>query len=45
MADAYANLVDRLSLYSKTPEEAVNFYLAHLGREATRQSKPKYLFS
>jgi len=40
MADAYSKLVDRLSPYAKTPEEAVDFYLVHLGREATRQSKP-----
>jgi len=40
MADAYSKIVGRLSPYSKTPEDAAEFYLAHLGKEATRQSKP-----
>jgi integrase len=40
MADAYAKLIDRLTPYSKTPEEAVGFFLVHLGTEATRQAKP-----
>ncbi len=40
MADAYAKLVDRLVPYSKSPEDAVSFYLVHLGTEMSRQAKP-----
>lgn len=40
MADAYAKLIGRLTPYSKTPEEAVGFFLVHLGTEATRKAKP-----
>jgi integrase len=40
MADAYAKLAESLRPYSKNPEEAVDFFLAHLGKEATRQAKP-----
>ncbi|HOX55606.1 MAG TPA: site-specific integrase [Candidatus Paceibacterota bacterium] len=40
MAENYSKILDRLSPYSKTPEDAADFYLAHLGKEATRQSKP-----
>jgi integrase len=40
MAVAYERLIERLTPYGKTPEEAVNHYLAHLGSELLRQAKP-----
>ncbi len=39
MADAYAKLVQRLTPYSKSPEDAVSFCLVHLSTEMTRQAK------
>jgi integrase len=39
-ADEYGKLVERLMPYSKTPEDAVTFYLSHLGTEILRQAKP-----
>ena len=37
---AYEKLVERLSSYGKTPENAVDFYITHLGNEVLRQAKP-----
>jgi hypothetical protein len=39
-AEAYAKLVERLTPYSKTPENAVEFYLVHLGNEVLRLAMP-----
>jgi hypothetical protein len=37
---AYENLIKRLSPYSKTLEDAVSFYVVHLGNEALRRAQP-----
>jgi integrase len=39
-ADAYAKLVDRLTRFDKTPEDAVDHFLKFLGNEVIRQAKP-----
>jgi integrase len=40
LAASYEELAARLSGYGRTPEEAVNHFLAHLGNEAAKQAKP-----
>ncbi len=40
LAASYEKLVAKLSSYGRTPEEAVNHFLAHLGNEAAKQAKP-----
>ncbi len=40
LAASYEKLVTKLSGYGRTPEEAVNHFLAHLGNEAAKQAKP-----
>lgn len=39
-ADAYAKLVERLTPYGKTPEDATDHYLKFLGSELVLQAKP-----
>ena len=43
MADAYAKLVQRLTCFDKTPEDAVHHYVKFLGEEIIRQAKPPIL--
>ncbi len=40
LAASYEKLVAKLSGYERTPEEAVDHFLAHLGNEASKQAKP-----
>ena len=40
LAASYEKLVAKLSGYGRTPEEAVDHFLAHLGNEAAKQAKP-----
>ena len=40
LAASYEKLAAKLSGYGRTPEEAVNHFLAHLGNEAAKQAKP-----
>ncbi len=40
MANAYLTLLDKLKLYGKTPEDAVEHYLTHLGNEILNQALP-----
>ena len=37
---AHEKLIERLNPFSKTPEDAVNFYIVYLGNEALKQAKP-----
>lgn len=40
MADRFEDLTVKLADFGKSPEDAVNHYIEHLGREALRQVKP-----
>jgi len=40
LAASYEKLVTKLSGYGRTPEEAVDYFLVHLGNEAAKQAKP-----
>lgn len=39
-ARSYENLIVKLATYGRTPEEAAEHFLRHLGSEAARQAKP-----
>lgn len=39
-AESYAKLKERLSIFHRTPEEAVSHYIEFLGAELLRQAKP-----
>jgi integrase len=43
MASAYAKLVERLTRFDKTPQDAVDHYVKFLGEEIIRQAKPPIL--
>jgi integrase len=40
LVEKYKALGERLQPYGKTPEQAVEFYLSHLGNQILRQAKP-----
>jgi len=39
-ADAYEKLLERLAPFGKSPADAIDFYVKHLGDEILRQAKP-----
>ena len=40
MADAYLSILDKLKPHGKTPEDAADHYIKHLGNEFLQKSKP-----